>query len=134
MNHIQLFESFFSEEDSKIYEEDYLDEKEHVKAIVKTWVNDYVIPMIGFNYPEGEWTSEKDPKFKALVSKARAWLGKDSGIPRKSFLTDEIVGTYPNSSIVYQNLYGPPAIANANKTKYPLRASFYEKLGGFKEI
>lgn len=134
MDNIKLFESFFSEEDSNIYEENYSKEKELVKEIVKTWVNDYVIPMIGFNWPESENSYEKDPKFKALVSKARAWLGKDSGIPRKSFITDEIVGTYPNSSIVYQNLYGPPVIAAANKGKFPLRASFYEKLGGVKKI
>ena len=129
MNNIKLFESFFTEEDSNINERDYTEEKEHVKAIVKTWVNDYVIPMIGYEtWPQGESFIEKDPKFRAFVSKAKAWLKKNSGIPKKSLLTAEIVGTYPNSSIVYLNLYKPKEIAALNKGKYPIIASFYEDL------
>ena len=129
MDNIKLFESFFSEEDPKIYGGDYTKENELVKAIVKTWVNDYVIPMIGFTWPKSDKIYlEKDPKYKALVSKAKAWLRKDSGIPEKSIFTDKIVGTYPNSSIVFFNLYQPKEIAALNKTKYPITASFYEDL------
>lgn len=85
--------------------------------------------MIGFTWPMRERIYlEKDPKYKALVSKAKAWLIKDSGIPKESILTDEIVGTYPNSSIVYINLYQPKETAALNKTKYPITASFYEEL------
>lgn len=129
MDNIKLFESFVSEEDSNIYEGDYTKENELVKAIVKTWVNDYVIPMIGFIWPQSDKIYlEKDPKYKALVSKAKAWLRKDSGIPKKSMITDEIVGTYPNSSIVDLNLYQPKEIAAVNKGRHPITASFYEEL------
>ena len=128
MDNIKLFESFFSEEDSNIYEAEYTKEKELVKAIVKTWVNDSVIPMIDFHWPQSgnNMVYEKDPKKKALVSKAKAWLGKSSGIPRKSSINDEIVGTYTNLSIVYINLYRSKELAAVNKGNWPLTASFYE--------
>ena len=128
MDNIKLFESFFSEEDSNIYEAEYTKEKELVKAIVKTWVNDYVIPMIDFHWPQSgnNMVYQKDPKMKALVSKAKAWLGKSSGIPRKSSINDEIVGTYTNLSIVYINLYRSKELAAVNKGNWPLTASFYE--------
>lgn len=131
MNHITLFESFGREEDATISEDAYTKEREIVKGIVKTWVNDYVIPMVDFQtWPPSQNTAEKDPKFKAFVSKAKAWLGKDSGIPKKSFLSDEIVGTYSNSAIVYHNLYQPKEISHfkENKGKYPITASFYDAL------
>ena len=129
MDNIKLFESFFTEEDSNINDRDYTEENELVKVIVKTWVNDYVIPMIDYEtWPKGVSYIEKDPKFKAFVSKAKAWLRKPSGIPERSRFTDEIVGTYPNSSIVYLTLYQPKEIAALNKGKYPIIASFYEDL------
>jgi hypothetical protein len=129
MNNIKLFERFFTEEDSNINERDFTEEKELVKAIVKTWVNDYVIPMIGYEtWPPGESFIEKDPKFRAFVSKAKAWLRKNSGIPKESIFTDEIVGTYTNSDIVRLNLYKPMELAAPNKGKYPIIASFYEDL------
>ena len=128
MNNIKLFERFFTEEDSNINERDYTEEKELVKGIVKTWVNDYVIPMIGFETwpPEAEGFIQNDPTYKAFVSKAKAWLRKNSGIPKISFGDDKITGTYTNSDIVYLNLYKPKETAALNKGKYPITASFYE--------
>ena len=83
--HIKLFESFFREEDSNIYEaqkiynEDtfehmYKDEPgllEKQRAIIKTWIIDYVCPMWGFSFD--------DPKLQALAASAKIWLSKDSG-------------------------------------------------------
>ena len=135
MDNIKLFESFVSEEDSNIYGSGEMTsdsaaspkELELKKGVVKTWINDYVIPFM--DYYAQDWnTVEKDPKFKAFVSKAKAWLRKPSGIPERSRFTDEIVGTYPNSSIVYLTLYQPKEIAALNKGKYPIIASFYEDL------
>ena len=71
--HIKLFESFFREEDSNIYEaqkiynEDtfehmYKDEPgllEKQRAIIKTWIIDYVCPMWGVSFD--------DPKLQALA-------------------------------------------------------------------
>ena len=126
MNNIKLFERFFTEEDSNINERDYTEEKELVKGIVKTWVNDYVIPMIDFK--QGRTSAEKDPKFKAFVSKAKAWLRKPSGIPERSFIDDKIVGVFPNSVIVNSNLYNAKDAAThpSHKKSAPIMASFYE--------
>ena len=135
MNNIKLFERCVTEEeDSNIYGAEGMTpdsaesgkDLELKKAIVKTWVNDYVIPMMDFRQ---DWNSaEKDPKFKAFVSKAKAWLRKPSGIPRRSFIDDKIVGIFPNSSIVNTNLYNAKDAAThpSNKKDNPIMASFYE--------
>jgi hypothetical protein len=138
MNNIKLFEKFVTEEeDSNIYGTGEMTsdsaappkspkELELEKAIVKTWVNDYVIPMIDFK--QGRTSAEKDPKFKAFVTKAKAWLRKPSGIPKRSFIDDTIVGIFPNSSIVNSNLYQEKDIVThpSNKGALPIMASFYE--------
>ncbi len=138
MSHIKLFEKFVTEEeDSNIYGAEGMTsdsaappkspkELELEKAIVKTWVNDYVIPMIDFK--QARTSAEKDPKFKAFVTKAKAWLSKPSGIPKRSFIDDTIVGIFPNSSIVNSNLYQEKDIVThpSNKEALPIMASFYE--------
>jgi hypothetical protein len=138
MSHVKLYEKFVAEEeDSNIYGTGEMTsdsaappespkELELKKAIVKTWVNDYVIPMIDFKQ---DWNSaEKDPKFKAFVAKAKAWLRKPSGIPERSFIDDKIVGVFPNSVIVNINLYNAKDAAThpSHKKSSPIMASFYE--------
>jgi len=136
MNNIKLFESFVSEEDFNISGAEGMTpdsaesgkDLELKKAIVKTWVNDYVIPMMDFSQ---DWDSaEKDPKFKAFVAKAKAWLRKSSGIPDRSFFDGTLIGTATNSTIVNTKLYNSEAIAThpSNKKDYPIMASFYEDI------
>ena len=135
MSHIKLYEKFVAEEeDSNIYGTGEMTsdsaesgkDLELKKAIVKTWVNDYVIPMIDFK--QDRTSAEKDPKFKAFVAKAKAWLRKPSGIPERSFIDDKIVGVFPNSVIVNRNLYNAKDAAThpSNKEALPIMASFYE--------
>ena len=137
MNNIKLFERFVTEEDSNIYGTGEMTSDSAAppkspkelaleKAIVKTWVNDYVIPMIDFK--QARTSAEKDPKFKAFVSKAKAWLRKPSGIPERSWIDDKIVGVFPNSRIVNSNLYNAKDAATHPSTKeaLPIMASFYE--------
>jgi len=75
--HVKLFESFFRGEDSNIYEEQkiynedtlenmYKDDLELQREIYKTWIIDYINPMLGLEYD--------DPKLQSLVSSAKIWL------------------------------------------------------------
>jgi hypothetical protein len=140
MNNIKLFEKFVAEEeDSNIYGTEGMTpdsaesgkDLELKKEIVKTWVNDYVIPMMDFNQDYKNWDSaEKDPKFKAFVSKAKAWLRKSSGIPMRSSSDGTIIGTVTNSNIVNTKLYNSKDVAThpSNKKDYPIMASFYEDI------
>ena len=124
MDHIKLFESFVSEEDSNIYGSGEMTsdsaaspkELELKKGVVKTWINDYVIPFM--DYYAQDWnTVEKDPKFKTLVTNANNFLRKSTGgalngnIIRGVFYLTREASTHP-----------------ANRNDYPLRASFWKYL------
>ena len=142
MNNIKLFESFVSEEDSSIYqaqemasgspENSDFDRKEwermrNIKAgVYRTWINDYFIPMDDFRL------SEEDPGLRALVSSAKAWLKKQSGITSVSKATGKQL-TWTNGEILYR-LYWEYRDMKQNRNKFPLMASMYDLIKGHKHI
>ena len=123
--HITLFEQFVREEGSNIYEaqEMALDtvkledtDLKLKKEAYKTWINDYVIPMMDFGY------DEKNPEFKTLISSAKSWLSKNSGVE------GEYNGKplkFTNGEIVYY-LYWEKNFAKAEKSRFPLLSSVYD--------
>ena len=125
MKHIKLFESLFREEGSNIYEaqEMALDavkwedtDLKLKKEIYKTWFNDYVIPMTDFKM------NEKNTGLKNLISSAKSWLNKNSG------LEGEYNGKplkFTNAEIVY-HLYWEKNFAKAEKSRFPLLSSMYD--------
>jgi hypothetical protein len=127
--HITLFEQFVREEGSNIYEaqEMALDtvkledtDLKLKKEAYKTWINDYVIPMMDFGY------DEKNPEFKTLISSAKSWLSKNSGVE------GEYNGKplkFTNGEIVYY-LYWEKNFAKAEKSRFPLLSSVYDLVKG----
>jgi hypothetical protein len=129
--HITLFEQFVREEGSNIYEaqEMALDtvkledtDLKLKKEAYKTWINDYVIPMMDFGY------DEKNPEFKTLISSAKSWLSKDSGIESTDALTKKTL-KWTNGEIVYY-LYWEKNFAKAEKSRFPLLSSVYDLVKG----
>ena len=127
--HISLFEQFVREEGSNIYEaqEMALDavkwedtDLKLKKEAYKTWINDYVIPMLDFSY------DEKNPEFKTLISSAKSWLSKNSGIEGEY---NGKPSKFTNGEIVYQ-LYWEKKFAQAEKSKFPLLSSVYDLVKG----
>lgn len=127
--HISLFERFVREEGSNIYEaqEMALDavkwedtDLKLRKEAYKTWINDYVIPMLDFSY------DEKNPEFKTLISSAKSWLSKNSGIEGEY---NGKPSNFTNGEIVYQ-LYWERKFAQAEKSRFPLLSSVYDLIKG----
>ena len=127
--HISLFERFVREEGSNIYEaqEMALDavkwedtDLKLRKEAYKTWINDYVIPMLDFSY------DEKNPEFKTLISSAKSWLSKNSGIEGEY---NGKPSNFTNGEIVYQ-LYWERKFAQAGKSRFPLLSSVYDLIKG----
>jgi len=134
MNNIKLFERFVTEEDSNINEADSSEEayfyikigktergREKKKEIYKTWINDYVIPMSGFAL------NEKDPGLRSLISSAKAWLGKYSGVQAEDRSGHLI--NFSNGKIVYF-MYWEKEFAKDERTEFPLLASMYDLIKG----
>ena len=134
MNNIKLFEKFVKEEDSNIYEADSAEEayflikigktekgREKKKEIYKTWINDYVIPMSGFAL------NEKDPGLRSLISSAKAWLGKYSGVQLEDMSGNPV--NFTNGKIVYF-MYWEKEFAKDERTEFPLLASMYDLIKG----
>jgi hypothetical protein len=127
--HITLFEQFVREEDSNIYEAQEMNldavkwedtDLKLKKEACKTWINDYVIPMMDFKY------DEKNPEFKTLISSAKSWLSKNSGVE------GEYNGKplkFTNGEIVYY-LYWEKNFAKAEKSRFPLLSSVYDLVKG----
>jgi len=139
MNNIKLFEKFVTEEeDSNIYqaqemaldspENSDFDRKEsermrNIEAeVYRTWINDYFIPMTDFGL------REEDPGLKALVSSAKAWLKKQSGITTVPKETGKQT-RWTNSEILYR-LYWEYRDMKQNRNKFPLMASMYDLIKG----
>jgi hypothetical protein len=128
--HITLFEQFVREEDSNIYEaqEMALDavkwedtDLKLKKEACKTWINDYVIPMMDFKY------NEENPEFKTLISSAKSWLSKDSGVVGEDMNGKPL--NFTNGEIVYY-LYWERKFAQAEKSRFPLLSSVYDLVKG----
>jgi hypothetical protein len=128
--HISLFERFVGEEGSNIYEaqEMALDavkwedtDLKRKQNACKTWINDYVIPMMGFNY------NEKNPEFKTLISSAKSWLSKDSGVVGYMYNGKPL--KFTNGEIVHI-LYWDRNFAKAEKSRFPLLSSMYDLVKG----
>ena len=142
MSNIKLFEKFVAEEeDSNIYkaqemalgsaegmDSDYslAENPKLIKEIYKTWVNNYVIPMSGFAL------HEEDPGLRSLISSAKAWLSKPSGVMmfnsdaiEKQEFTKENLVNYTNGEIVYF-MYWERRYVKEERTKFPLLASMYD--------
>ena len=133
MNNIKLFERFVTEEDSNIYqsqgmsldspEKSDFDIKEwerekNIKAgIYRTWINDYFIPMSEIN-------GEEDPEFRALVSSAKAWLKKQSGITSVPKGTSKQL-RWTNGEILHR-LYDDYSYSKQERHRFPLEASMYD--------
>jgi hypothetical protein len=127
--HITLFEQFVREEDSNIYEAQEMNldavkwedtDLKLKKEACKTWINDYVIPMMDFKY------DEKNPEFKTLISSAKSWLSKNSGVE------GEYNGKplkFTNGEIVH-HLYWERKFAQAEKSRFPLLSSMYDLVKG----
>jgi hypothetical protein len=129
--HISLFEQFIREEGSNIYEaqEMALDstkledrDLEIEKEVYKTWINDYVIPMLGFNY------NEKNPELATLISSAKSWLIMESGIESTDVLTKKIL-KWTNGEIIY-GLYSEKIFIDKERNRFPLIASMYDLIKG----
>jgi len=127
--HITLFEQFVREEGSNIYEaqEMALDtvkledtDLKLKKEAYKTWINDYVIPMMDFGY------DEENPEFKTLISSAKSWLSENSGVE----------GEYNGKPLIFTNgeivhhLYWERKFAQAEKSRFPLLSSMYDLVKG----
>ena len=146
MNNIKLFEKFVTEEeDSNIYKaqemalgsaegmdyDDSLAENPKlIKEVYKTWANNYVIPMSGFAL------HEEDPGLRSLISSAKAWLSKPSGVMmfnsdaiEKLEFTKENLVNYTNGEIVYY-MYWERRYVKEERTKFPLLASMYDLIKG----
>ena len=131
--HITLFEQFVREEDSNIYEaqEMALDsaklddtQRSIEKEAYKTWINDYVIPMMDFNL------DEKNSEFKTLISSAKSWLGKYSGIESiAEYSKSKKVLKWTNGEIVHR-LYSEKNFMQEQKSRFPLMASMYDLIKG----
>ena len=136
MDNIKLFERFVSEEDSNIYEADSPEgvyfptakstgknekKREKKKEIYKTWINDYVTPLMDFSY------QEQNPGYKSLISSAKAWLGKYSGVQAENKSGNLV--NFTNGEIVYY-MYWEKRFAEAEKSKFPLLASMYDLIKG----
>jgi len=142
MSHIKLFEKFVTEEeDSNIYKaqemalgsaegmdsDDSLAENPKlIKEIYKTWVNNYVIPMSDFVL------HEEDPGLRSLISSAKAWLSKPSGVMmfnsdaiEKQEFTKENLVNYTNGEIVYF-MYWERRYVKEKRADFPLLASMYD--------
>ena len=133
MDNIKLFESFVSEEDSSIYQSQEMSldspensdfdrkewerEKNIEAGIYRTWINDYFIPMSEIN-------GEGDPKFRALVSSAKAWLKKQSGITSVPKGTSKQL-RWTNGEILYR-LYDDYSYSKQERHRFPLEASMYD--------
>jgi len=135
MSHIKLFEKFVKEEeDPNIYQsqgmsldspeksdfdiKEWEREKNIQAGIYRTWINDYFIPMNDFGL------REEDPGLKALVSSAKAWLKKQSGITSVPKSTGKQRG-WTNGEILYK-LYWEYRDMTQNRNKFPLMASMYD--------
>jgi len=142
MSHIKLFEKFVTEEeDSNIYKaqemalgsaegmdsDDSLAENPKlIKEIYKTWVNNYVIPMSDCVL------HEEDPGLRSLISSAKAWLSKPSGVMmfnsdaiEKQEFTKENLVNYTNGEIVYF-MYWERRYVKEKRADFPLLASMYD--------
>jgi len=141
MNKIKLFEKFVTEEeDSNIYkaqemalgsaegmDSDVVRENLKLsKEIYKTWVNNYVIPMVGFVLDEG------DPGLRSLISSAKAWLSKPSGVMyarKKQEFTKENLLNYTNGEVVYF-MYFERSFVRQERDNFPLLASMHDLIKG----
>jgi hypothetical protein len=146
MSNIKLFEKFVAEEeDSNIYkaqemalgsaegmDSDYslAENPKLIKEIYKTWVNNYVIPMSGFAL------HEEDPGLRSLISSAKAWLSKPSGVMmfnsdaiEKQEFTKENLVNYTNGEIVYF-MYWERRYVKEERADFPLLASMYDLIKG----
>jgi hypothetical protein len=136
MNHIKLYEKFVTREDPNIYEadspegayypmsqdiENFEKNLELKKEIYKTWINDYVIPLMDVSF------EEQDPRYKSLISSAKAWLGKYSGVQGKDSKGNLV--NFTNGEIVYY-LYWEKRFAKEERTRFPLLASMYDLIKG----
>ena len=134
MSHIKLFEKFVKEEeDSNIYkaqemaldspEKSDFDVKEwerekNIEAeIYRKWINDYFIPM-------NELNGEEDPRFRALVSSAKSWLQKQSGITSVPKGTSKQL-RWTNGEILH-GLYDAYSYVKQERHRFPLEASMYD--------
>jgi len=125
--YITLFEQFVREEGSNIYEAQEMSlssivsdgsTRQKGKEICKTWINDYVIPMMNFGM------DEKNSELKTLASSAKSWLSKDSGIESTDALTKKTL-KWTNGEMVYY-LYWIKNHVKAEKSKFPLLSSVYD--------
>ena len=133
MSHIKLYEKFVAEETLNIYEADSPEYsmakrigktesgREKKKEIYKTWINDYVTPLIDFSL------YDKNPKYKSLISSAKAWLGKYSGVQAEDMRGNLV--NFTNGEIVYY-MYWEKEFAKAERTEFPLLASMYDLIKG----
>ena len=136
MNNIKLFEKFVKEENLNIYEADSPEAayysmsksmgkskktRELEKGIYKTWINDYVTPLMDFSY------QEQDPGYKSLISSAKAWLGKYSGVQAEDSKGNLV--NFTNGEVIYY-LYWEKRFAEAERTKFPLLSSMYALIKG----
>lgn len=134
MSHIKLFEKFVKEEeDSNIYQsqgmsldspeksdfdiKEWEREKNIEAGIYRTWINDYFIPMSEIN-------GEKEPEFRALVSSAKAWLKKQSGITSVPKGTSKEL-RWTNGEILHR-LYDDYSYSKQERNRFPLEASMYD--------
>jgi hypothetical protein len=136
MSHIKLYEKFVREEILNIHEADSPEEayysmaksigktekkRELEKGIYKTWINDYVTPLMDFSY------QEQNPGYKSLISSAKAWLGKYSGVQAEDSKGNLV--NFTNGEVIYY-LYWEKRFAKEERTKFPLLASMYDLIKG----
>ena len=136
MNNIKLFEKFVTEENLNIYEADSPEgayysmaksilktekKRELEKEIYRTWINDYVTPLMDFSY------QEQNPGYKSLISSAKSWLGKYSGVRAEDSKGNLV--NFTNGEIIYY-LYWEKRFAEAERTKFPLLSSMYDLVKG----
>lgn len=121
MDNIKLFERFVSEEDSNIYGSEEMT-SDPAAEVYRTWINDYFIPMNDFGL------REKEPGLRALVSSAKAWLKKQSGVTSVDKQTGKQL-SWTNGEILYR-LYWDCEYTKQNRNKFPLMASMYDLIKG----